>query len=250
MADVRTDGRIERGDRTRPLVPAHCRHRLGGRAGWTVAGRLASESGLSKNGVFALFGSEEDLQLATVRAAGGILLDHVVDRGRAPAGHGPGVAPLRGPARVRVVHPARGVVGGRDAAQDPRVAVVVDDGAPERELRAGVPGCRGAGVPGCRVRVGARSRCVCAGHASERRQLFPDESRLSLAWRPRFVGRASQSVAKGPGSPCAAHRFRAPDRGAARWSRWAPRGWAHGARTAPASGAPSGSTRTRCGRRG
>ncbi len=73
---------------------------------------------------------------------------------------------------------------------------------------------------------------------------------LPLAWRPRFVGSASQPPALGSESPRRARMFRAPDRGAARRPRWAPRGWAHGARTAPASGTPSGSTRTRRGKRG
>lgn len=41
-------------------------------------GRLANELGLSKSGVFVLFGSKEELQLATVRAAIRIYMEHVV----------------------------------------------------------------------------------------------------------------------------------------------------------------------------
>ncbi|MBM9618008.1 TetR/AcrR family transcriptional regulator [Streptomyces zhihengii] len=79
MADVRTDGRIERGDRTRRLILRRTVDiaSVEGLEGLSL-GRLATELGLSKSGVFALFGSKEDLQLATVRAAGRIFLDHVV----------------------------------------------------------------------------------------------------------------------------------------------------------------------------
>lgn len=41
-------------------------------------GRLATELGLSKSGVFALFGSKEELQLATVREAGRIFTERVI----------------------------------------------------------------------------------------------------------------------------------------------------------------------------
>jgi AcrR family transcriptional regulator len=41
-------------------------------------GRIATELGLSKSGVFALFGSKEELQLATIRAARSVFADQVV----------------------------------------------------------------------------------------------------------------------------------------------------------------------------
>lgn len=41
-------------------------------------GKIATDLGLSKSGVFALFGSKEDLQLATVRAAVDVFVEHVV----------------------------------------------------------------------------------------------------------------------------------------------------------------------------
>lgn len=41
-------------------------------------GKIAADLGLSKSGVFALFGSKEDLQLATVRAAVDVFKDEVV----------------------------------------------------------------------------------------------------------------------------------------------------------------------------
>ncbi|MET8690907.1 TetR/AcrR family transcriptional regulator [Streptomyces sp. NPDC004732] len=80
MSSAKADGRVERGNRTRRLVLR-----------WTVdiasveglealsVGRLATELGLSKSGVFALFGSKEELQLATVRAAERIFADEVLE---------------------------------------------------------------------------------------------------------------------------------------------------------------------------
>lgn len=46
-------------------------------------GRLATELGLSKSGVFALFGSKEELQLATVRAARELYAEQVIEPARA-----------------------------------------------------------------------------------------------------------------------------------------------------------------------
>lgn len=72
------DGRVERGNQTRRLVLRHTADlaSVEGLSGLTI-GRLAGELSLSKSGVFALFGSKEELQLATIRAARRIFLDHV-----------------------------------------------------------------------------------------------------------------------------------------------------------------------------
>ena len=65
-----TDGRLARGERTRAAVL----HRaadiasVDGLDGLSI-GRLAADLAVSKAGVFAHFGSKEELQLATVRAA-------------------------------------------------------------------------------------------------------------------------------------------------------------------------------------
>src|SRR5690242_21576210 len=48
-----------------------------GLEGLTI-GRLADELKMSKSGLFAHFGSKEDLQLATVAAAGEIFAGHVI----------------------------------------------------------------------------------------------------------------------------------------------------------------------------
>ncbi|MET9498094.1 TetR/AcrR family transcriptional regulator [Streptomyces sp. NPDC006552] len=73
------DGRVARGNETRRLV---LRRTVGiasveGLDALSI-GRLATELKLSKSGVFALFGSKEELQLATVRAAARIYEETVV----------------------------------------------------------------------------------------------------------------------------------------------------------------------------
>jgi AcrR family transcriptional regulator len=78
--DSRTDNRIERGNQTRRLVLARTTQiaSVEGLEGLSL-GRLAGELKLSKSGVFALFGSKEELQLATIRAATRIYVEHVIN---------------------------------------------------------------------------------------------------------------------------------------------------------------------------
>ncbi|MFF5717180.1 TetR/AcrR family transcriptional regulator [Streptomyces buecherae] len=78
-----TDGRIARGNQTRQTILKRTVEiaSVEGLEGLSL-GRLASELKLSKSGVFALFGSKEDLQLATVRAAIKVYLEHVVQPAR------------------------------------------------------------------------------------------------------------------------------------------------------------------------
>lgn len=73
------DGRLARGDATRRLVLRRAVDvaSVDGLDGLSL-GRLATELELSKSGVFALFGSKEELQLATVDAALTIFRSHVV----------------------------------------------------------------------------------------------------------------------------------------------------------------------------
>ncbi|WNF30390.1 TetR/AcrR family transcriptional regulator [Streptomyces sp. C11-1] len=79
MVLVRADGRVERGNQTRRTVLGRAVQiaSVEGLEGLSL-GRLATELGLSKSGVFALFGSKEELQLATVRAAVAVYVDHVL----------------------------------------------------------------------------------------------------------------------------------------------------------------------------
>ncbi|WP_371480227.1 TetR/AcrR family transcriptional regulator [Kitasatospora sp. NBC_00315] len=79
MAGSSTDGRVLRGEETRRAVL----HRAVSVAsveglGALSIGRLATDLGLSKSGVFAAFGSKEELQLAAVRAARRMFFDAVV----------------------------------------------------------------------------------------------------------------------------------------------------------------------------
>jgi AcrR family transcriptional regulator len=77
------DGRRERGRRTRESILATAVDiaSVEGLEGLTI-GRLASELGMSKSGLFAHFGSKEDLQLATIDAARQIFIAEVVDTAR------------------------------------------------------------------------------------------------------------------------------------------------------------------------
>jgi AcrR family transcriptional regulator len=78
------DGRRERGRRTREsiLATAVDLASVEGLEGLTI-GRLASELGMSKSGLFAHFGSKEELQLATIAAAREIFVAQVVEPARA-----------------------------------------------------------------------------------------------------------------------------------------------------------------------
>ncbi|WP_035847054.1 TetR/AcrR family transcriptional regulator [Kitasatospora azatica] len=80
MTDPTTDGRVQKGNETRRLVLARAVRiaSVEGLGGLSL-GRLAAELELSKSGVFALFGSKEELQLATVRAAQRIYRETVID---------------------------------------------------------------------------------------------------------------------------------------------------------------------------
>ena len=73
------DGRRERGRRTRESI-LHTAVQLAtveGIDGITI-GRLASELGMSKSGLFAHFGSKEELQLATIDAAREIFVETII----------------------------------------------------------------------------------------------------------------------------------------------------------------------------
>ena len=73
------DGRKRRGNRTREsiLQTAADLASVEGLEGLTI-GRLATELGMSKSGLFAHFGSKEELQLATIDAARRRFVDNVV----------------------------------------------------------------------------------------------------------------------------------------------------------------------------
>jgi AcrR family transcriptional regulator len=74
-----TDGRIRRGDETRRTVLRRAVDlaSVEGLDGVTI-GRLAQELTISKSGLFAHFGSKEELQLATVEAARAVFVREVI----------------------------------------------------------------------------------------------------------------------------------------------------------------------------
>jgi AcrR family transcriptional regulator len=76
---AKVDGRLVRGDQTRRAVLRRAVDiaSIDGLEGLSI-GRLATELGISKSGLFAHFGSKEELQLATIRAARRIYADAVV----------------------------------------------------------------------------------------------------------------------------------------------------------------------------
>ncbi|NNN37857.1 TetR/AcrR family transcriptional regulator [Streptomyces sp. S3(2020)] len=87
---TRLDGRVERGNRTRQSVLARTVEiaSVEGLEALSV-GRLATDLRLSKSGVFALFGSKQELQLATVREASRVFVAEVVEpAAKVPAGIG------------------------------------------------------------------------------------------------------------------------------------------------------------------
>nr|WP_308199172.1 TetR/AcrR family transcriptional regulator [Saccharothrix sp. S26] len=77
---MKVDGRVERGEQTRRQILRRAAEiaSVEGLEGLSI-GRLAGELEVSKSGVFAHFGSKEELQLATVRAAAAIFVRQVVD---------------------------------------------------------------------------------------------------------------------------------------------------------------------------
>jgi AcrR family transcriptional regulator len=77
--ELATRGRKAQGERTRKAILETAVHIASaeGLEGLTI-GRLAQELSMSKSGLFAHFGSKEDLQLATVEAARAIFIKEVI----------------------------------------------------------------------------------------------------------------------------------------------------------------------------
>ena len=90
-----SDGRVRRGDRTRRAVLARAVDiaSVEGLDGLSI-GRLAAELEISKSGLIGLFGTKEDLQLSTIRAARAIFANTVI---------APALTTTSGLARVRAL---------------------------------------------------------------------------------------------------------------------------------------------------
>jgi AcrR family transcriptional regulator len=78
-APAQTDGRRARGDRARRAILARAMQMAsaGGLESLSIA-QLAGELGMSKSGLFAHFGSKEELQVSTVRAARRVFSDEAI----------------------------------------------------------------------------------------------------------------------------------------------------------------------------
>ena len=78
MTEAKVDGRLERGEHTRRLILTRAVDiaSTNGLEGLSI-GRLSSELAVSKSGVFAHFGSREDLQLAVLYDAAQRFVAHV-----------------------------------------------------------------------------------------------------------------------------------------------------------------------------
>lgn len=89
MAQERIDGRRARGDQSRRGILSHAidTASVEGLDGLTI-GRLAEAANHSKSGVATLFGSKEQLQLATVAAAREVFVERVIDPARARSERG------------------------------------------------------------------------------------------------------------------------------------------------------------------
>ena len=88
MSSAQTRKRRSDGERSRAAILEEAADlaSVEGLVGLTI-GRLATELEMSKSGLFAHFGSKEELQLATVESAAGIFEAHVVEPARrAPGG--------------------------------------------------------------------------------------------------------------------------------------------------------------------
>jgi AcrR family transcriptional regulator len=82
--EARVDGRRARGDATRRAILRRAMELAAadGLEGVSL-GRLASDLGMSKSGLFAHFDSKEELQLATLRAARRFFARHAIDPAQA-----------------------------------------------------------------------------------------------------------------------------------------------------------------------
>lgn len=192
-AAAHTDGRLVRGERTRrAVVQAACaKATVDGLDGISLAA-LATELGVSKSGVFAHFGSKQELQLATIDEARQRFVREVI----APAASAPSpLARLWRMCLLRLRHMRSAYPGGcffgtANAAYDARGGAVHDRLAAER--RAWLDALDGAArdavaarqlTTGTDARVLARQLDALAVTASSDATMFGDEAVFEQAAR-------------------------------------------------------------------
>jgi AcrR family transcriptional regulator len=96
-----TDGRLLRGEQTRRAILERAAEiaTIEGLEGLSI-GRLAAELQVSKSGVFAHFGSKEELQMATIERAREVFIEQVI----APAREARGLGRLRAMCENRLTY--------------------------------------------------------------------------------------------------------------------------------------------------
>jgi AcrR family transcriptional regulator len=178
-APADADGRKVRGDRTRRaiLTAAVNVASVEGLEGLSI-GRLASELRMSKSGLFAHFGSKEELQVSTVRAAAAIFVHRVIRP--AEERFEPGIARLQAMLDDWLDYMERGIFAGgcffaaATVEMDGRPGPVRDAVATQMASWAGLLG-------------------DCARVAIERGELVPDTDPEQLAFELDALGTAVNS---------------------------------------------------------
>jgi AcrR family transcriptional regulator len=178
-AHADADGRKVRGDRTRRaiLTAAVNVASVEGLEGLSI-GRLASELRMSKSGLFAHFGSKEELQVSTVRAAAAIFVHRVIRP--AEERFEPGIARLQAMLDDWLDYMERGIFAGgcffaaATVEMDGRPGPVRDAVATQMASWAGLLG-------------------DCARVAIERGELVPDTDPEQLAFELDALGTAVNS---------------------------------------------------------
>jgi AcrR family transcriptional regulator len=178
-APADADGRKVRGDRTRRaiLTAAVNVASVEGLEGLSI-GRLASELRMSKSGLFAHFGSKEELQVSTVRAAAAIFVHRVIRP--AEERFEPGIARLQAMLDDWLDYMERGIFAGGCFFA---AATVEMDGRPG-PVRDAVA---------TQMASWAELLADCARVAIERGELVPDTDPEQLAFELDALGTAVNS---------------------------------------------------------
>jgi AcrR family transcriptional regulator len=191
----RPDGRRVKGDRTRHAILRRAVDiaSVDGLDGLTI-GRLAAELELSKSGLFAHFGSKEELQLSTIRAAGAIFAEEVV--GPASARSQPGLGRLLAVLETWCDYMERDVFAGGCFF----VAVSAEvDGRPDGAVRDAVV---------AQMRRWEALLCELADEAQRRGELADDVDPAQLAFELDAFGAAMNSAWQLLRDPAALERGR------------------------------------------
>ena len=174
-APASTDGRRQRGDSTRRAILGRSMRlaSAGGLESLSIA-HLADDLGMSKSGLFAHFGSKEELQLSTIRAARRVFSDEAVT---------PALAAKEGLARLDALMSAWQAYIASDTFPG---GCILMEAAAEFDARPGPVRDLVAETMGMWMALLVEE----AGHALERGELAPDTDTRQLAWELHAFGLA------------------------------------------------------------